>query len=163
MKKLFVFIPAFALLAACGSKGKTDTPSGQDTAVTTGQIFGDTITEEGAINGKELLAMMSSKDSANVKVSATISEVCQKKGCWMDVSLADGRAMTVRFKDYSFFVPKDAGGKTAVFEGIVRREVESVEWLKHKAEDAGKTKEEIDAITQADTTLSFEASGVIIK
>lgn len=164
MKKLAVCIPALALLVACGPKGKTEPGTDKDTNKTqTGQIFGDTITENGAITGNDLVTMMRTKDSANVKVTTKITEVCQKKGCWMDVELADGKTMTVRFKDYGFFVPKDAAGKTTVIDGMVRREVESVEWLKHKAEDAGKTKEEIDAITQADTTLSFEAYGVIIK
>ena len=107
--------------------------------------------------------MMRTQDSAKVKVSAKITEVCQKKGCWMDVELAEGKLMTVRFKDYGFFVPKDCAGKTTVIDGMVRREVATVEWLKHKAQDAGKTKEKISAITQPDTSLSFEAYGVIIK
>lgn len=164
MKKYMMIIPVLGILAACGSKGNSDTAGNNDTTnVSTIAVFGDTITESGAITGGELLTMMKDKDSANVKLNAKISEVCQKKGCWMDVELTDGKLMTVRFKDYGFFVPKDAAGKETVIEGTVRREIETVEWLKHKAEDAGKTKEEIDAITQPDTTLSFEAFGVIIK
>lgn len=110
-----------------------------------------------------MIAMMNEKDSAEVKVSSTIVDVCQKKGCWMDLALPNDDYMTVKFKDYEFFVPKDAEGKTAIIEGIVRKEVETVEWLKHKAEDAGQSQEEIDAITEPKTSFTFEASGVIIK
>lgn len=164
MKKYFLIFPCVIILFSCGSKGKSKTDNTTDsTQVSTQSFFGDTISDEGAIDGANLISMMRNQDSANVKVKAKISEVCQKKGCWMDVELAEGKLMTVRFKDYGFFVPKDAGGKETVIEGTVRREIQTVEWLKHKAEDAGKTKEEIDAITQPDTSLSFEAFGVIIK
>jgi hypothetical protein len=46
--------------------------------------------------------------------------------------------------------------------GIAYREVVSVEMLRHYAEDAGKSKEEIMKITEPETKLSFEADGVII-
>jgi hypothetical protein len=47
-------------------------------------------------------------------------------------------------------------------EGRAFREVLSVETLRHYAEDAGKSKEEIEAITAPETRLSFEANGVLI-
>ena len=42
-------------------------------------------------------------------------------------------------------------------------ETQTVDWLKHKAEDAGKSQEEIDAITEPEVKVSFMADGVIIK
>ena len=41
--------------------------------------------------------------------------------------------------------------------------ITSVEELKHYAEDAGETQEVIDAITEPEISLAFEAKGVIIK
>lgn len=128
-----------------------------------GESFGEKITEDGSIPASELVSYMKGKDSAEVKVKATIKECCQKKGCWMDVELGNGEIMTVKFKDYAFFVPKDAAGKTTIIEGVVRKEVADVEWLKHKAQDAGKSQEEIDAITSPEESYSFEAKGVIIR
>jgi hypothetical protein len=125
--------------------------------------FGEKITADGAITPEEFVAMMATKDSAEVKMTAKIHECCKKKGCWMDVELTEGKMMTVRFKDYGFFVPKNADGQTAIIQGMARKEVESVEWLKEKAKDAGKTKEEIAAIKEPVTNLTFEAVGVIIK
>lgn len=61
-----------------------------------------------------------------------------------------------------FFVPKDAGGKPVVIAGFVERKEESVEWLKHKAQDAGKPQEEIDAITEPKISYAFTANGVAI-
>ena len=150
-------------MISCNTKDKTEGNSTDSTKVDSLTIFGDTINEEGAINGDSLAKIMNSTDSAEVKFITQIVEVCQKKGCWMDVQFPEGNLMTVKFKDYGFFVPKDAAGKTVVMSGMIRKEIESVEWLKHKAEDAGKSKEEVTAITQPDTSYTFEATGVIIK
>ena len=45
--------------------------------------------------------------------SGRITQVCQKKGCWM--ILADGeRYARVDFNDHAFFIPKDASGPAQV-------------------------------------------------
>jgi len=163
MKRIIFVLVCATALVSCGSKKGGDSKTDQDSTKTSYQYFGDTINEDKAIPGSDLLGMMSDKDSTNVKFTATISEVCQKKGCWMDVDLGGGELLTVRFKDYSFFMPKDAAGRTAVLDGYCYKTVETVEWLKHKAKDAGKDQAAIDSITQPDTTYAFEASGVIIK
>jgi hypothetical protein len=126
------------------------------------ESFGEKIKLDGAIEGASFLKQIDGKDSLLVKISAPIVNVCQKKGCWMNVDLGEGKQMMVRFKDYGFFVPKDADGKIAVMDGVAFREVLSVDMLRHYAEDAGKTKEEIEKITEPETRLSFEASGVLI-
>jgi hypothetical protein len=56
----------------------------------------------------------------------------------------------------------DASGRKAIMEGRAFREVLSVDMLRHYAEDAGKSKEEIEKIVEPETRLSFEASGVLI-
>jgi hypothetical protein len=69
----------------------------------------------------------------------------------------------VTFKDYGFFVPLESGGKTALMKGIAYYDTISVEMLKHYAEDAGKSEEEIALITEPELAISFEASGVKLK
>lgn len=127
-----------------------------------GDTFGDKVKPAGAIEGQSFLKQIEGKDSMNVKLKATILEVCQKKGCWMNVDLGAGKTMMVRFKDYGFFVPKDANGRTAIMDGKAFREIITVDMLRHYAEDAGKSKEEIEKITADEERLSFEASGVLI-
>lgn len=124
--------------------------------------FGDKIKADGAVDASAFLKAMEGQDSMEVKIKAPIVAVCQKKGCWMNIDLGDGKTMMVRFKDYGFFVPKDASGRTAVMQGKAIKEVLSVEMLRHYAEDGGKSKEEIEKITEPETRLSFEASGVLI-
>jgi hypothetical protein len=85
------------------------------------------------------------------------------KGCWMKVRTTDGQTMRVTFRDYGFFVPKDIAGKQVVFEGTAQQSTTSVADLKHYAEDAGKSKEEIAKITQPEKAVTFVADGVIVK
>lgn len=126
------------------------------------ESFGAKIKADGAVDGATFLKQIDGKDSLTIKISAPIVDVCQKKGCWMNVDLGDGKQMMVRFKDYGFFVPLDAGGRKVVMEGVAFREVLSVDMLRHYAEDGGKSKEEIEKITEPETRLSFEASGVLV-
>lgn len=162
MKKIILFsVAGIILLSACGNNKE----SKNETAAvdTTMQYFGDSITLDGAMPSAELSANMKDKDSLKVKLTGTINEVCQKKGCWMTMNIGNDKTMQVRFKDYAFFVPKDASGKTAVVEGVAFTDTTSVADLQHYAEDAGKSKEEIAKITEPEINISFEARGVVIK
>ncbi|MEX2380212.1 MAG: DUF4920 domain-containing protein [Vicingaceae bacterium] len=137
---------------------KEDANHGEDSV-----HFGQIIDADGALSIDDFATQMEGIDSLNVKIAAVAADVCQKKGCWMKVQLADGSEMRIRFKDYGFFVPKDISGKEVVFDGIAVKEEVSVEDLKHFAEDEGKSAEEIAAITEPETKTSFIATGVLIK
>ncbi|HEX8515204.1 MAG TPA: DUF4920 domain-containing protein [Bacteroidia bacterium] len=164
MKKiLFLSLVGAAILSACGDHKKEETTTGVASADTTIQFFGDSITQDGAIPSTELAAQMQGKDSMKVKLTGTINEVCQKKGCWMTMNIGNDKTMQVKFKDYAFFVPKDANGKTVTIEGVAFTDTTSVAELQHYAEDGGKSKEEIAKITEPEISISFEASGVILK
>lgn len=128
----------------------------------TEQTFGAKITRDNAVTVDKFKEEIKGKDSLKIKLDVPIVEACKVKGCWMNVDLGNGQTMMVRFKDYGFFVPKDCGGKKAIIEGYAYTEVVSVDMLKHYAKDAGKSKKEINAITQPETRLTFTADGVII-
>ena len=68
----------------------------------------------------------------------------------------------VQFQDYGFFMPKDLAGQEVIIEGKAYRQETSVEELKHYAEDAGKTAEEIAAITEPVMEKKFMATGVVV-
>lgn len=129
----------------------------------TTRSYGEKITPEGAISTMELAKVMSTTDAYRTKVECEIITSCVKKGCWMDVKLPDGDVMKVRFKDYGFFVPTQGlEGKHAVMQGEATVEVTDVATLRHYAEDAGKSKEEIERITEPEKSLMFLADGVLI-
>jgi len=138
-------------------------PSGDAADNRSFAYFGDTIETAGALAPEALLEQLKTSDSVVATVEATIDGVCQSKGCWMDLNMGNGQTMTVRFKDYAFFVPMDATGKKAVVAGYVKVDTLSVDWLKHKASDAGKSQAHIDSITEPRVEYSFLANGVAIE
>ena len=127
------------------------------------ESFGKKINEKSAIAAAQLPDKMGAKESMNAKVTGTVESVCQAKGCWMKVKMDNGETMRVTFKDYGFFVPKDIAGKTVVVEGVAEKKTTPVAELRHYAEDAGKSKEEIAKITDPNNELAFVADGVIVK
>lgn len=127
-----------------------------------GQTFGEKISAKGAISYAQLLKELQGKDSIAVKVVSTVDAVCQMKGCWINITEANKPEMMVKFKDYAFFLPKDIAGRKVVLQGYAYREVTPVDELRHYAEDAGKSKEEIEKITEPKEELKFMASGVLL-
>ena len=95
-------------------------------------------------------------------LKAKVLEVCPKKGCWMNVQLADKTEVFVKMKDYGFFVPADIEGKTILMEGEAYKELTSVEEQQHYAEDAGKSKAEVASITEPKEKFRFTASNILV-
>jgi hypothetical protein len=125
-------------------------------------VYGDGVKNDQHVDFNAVVSELATKDTVRTTMVATVEEVCQKKGCWMTVhgGTAGNQEIMVRFKDYGFFVPKDIGGRKVVVEGKAFKSVTPVEELRHYAEDAGKSEEEIMAITEPESTYSFEATGV---
>lgn len=164
MKKYLV-VASTVLLFACGAE---EQPKHEEVEVkeeieVTITKHGADISEEGAMSAADFLAKFNGSEPMEVKLAAEIMEVCSKKGCWMMLDLGEGKEMRVTFKDYEFFVPKDAGGKFAIVEGVASMDTTSVEELKHYLQDAEASQEEIDAVTEPEYNYAFEAVGVIIK
>jgi hypothetical protein len=57
-------------------------------------------------------------EGKTVRAFGIVAEVCQAKGCWMNIEGGDV-TMRVEFEDYGFFVPSNAAGKKVQLEGIV--------------------------------------------
>ncbi|GAB2589095.1 DUF4920 domain-containing protein [Spirosoma areae] len=150
MKKLFVI--ALLLGASFGVFAQNEV-----------SYHGKKITAADAIPATKLATQMANKDQMPAKVEGTVESVCKVKGCWMKVKTGDGQTMRVTFKDYGFFVPKDIVGKTVVVEGTAETTTTPVADLRHYAQDAGKSKEEIEKITEPEKALTFVADGVIVK
>lgn len=171
MLKNVLFLVAFtSLLLGCGNKltkeqAKSVEAGDQQEMSVDGQTFGEAFTAETPVNYASLMDKLQSADSVNVQFKGTVQEVCQAKGCWMTISSAassDEAPIMVKFKDYGFFMPKDISGREVVMNGYAFKEVTPVNELRHYAEDAGKSQEEIEAITAPKEEYKFLASGVVL-
>ena len=99
----------------------------------------------------------------DIKIEGEILSSCPMKGCWMKIK-SEQDTILVRFKDYGFFVPKKGiEGDKAIVHGKMSVETLSIDLLRHYAEDAGKTDEEINDIKEPKVSFTFLADGVYIK
>lgn len=163
MKKSIVMVLAMLSMIACK---KEETKVIAETEIEKYVTFGDSITADGAISKEELFAKyetLKAGDTIEVKFKSEIKDVCQKKGCWMNMDLSNDKNAFIRFKDYGFFMPLNAAGSEAIVNGKAFVSVESVDELKHYAKDAGKSQAAIDSITEPKVSYSFLSNGVLIK
>ena len=171
MKRILLIIVTVVLVFSC--KNAEDTELGMDAKDEAAQeveftSFGEKISMEDVMSyekAAEKYSALKPGDTLTMKFKSSAKEVCEKKGCWMKVALGDDEVM-VRFKDYGFFMPLNLAENEmneVVMNGKAYISEMSVEDQKHYAEDAGKSQEEIDAITEVKRTLSFEADGVLVK
>ncbi|TJY37309.1 DUF4920 domain-containing protein [Pontimicrobium aquaticum] len=169
MKKYFALLLMISLVFSCKNEKSSETMTATETETETEDIayasFGDEIKADDAISAQQMAEKYKTLkvgDTIQTKVSASINEVCSKKGCWMKLDLGNDDEIMVRFKDYGFFMPLNAEGDV-VINGKAYVTETSVEELRHYAEDAGKSKEEVEAITEPEVTYAFEADGVLLK
>ena len=166
MKHIFSLLLVALILVSC----KQETKQNEEVTETEKQeiayaSFGKEINDADVITAAVMAdkyANMTVGDSANVKMIAKVDEVCQAKGCWMKLDLSNGEQVMVKFKDYGFFMPLNAEGDVVVNGKAFVTET-SVDELRHYAEDAGKSEEEIAAITEPKFEYRFEADGVLLK
>ena len=154
------------VIVACNS-AKKDTNKENKIVENTYSSFGDTVSASDYLSSNDALSnykALKLGDTINLKFNANIKEVCSKKGCWMTLPAGnDDETIMVRFKDYGFFMPLDAAGKEVIVAGKAFVNEVSVADLKHYAEDAGKSPEEIANISEPVMEFAFEANGVLLK
>ena len=97
-----------------------------------------------------------------VATQAKVEKVCAQKGCWMEVAEGEHR-MRVVFKDYGFFVKSAIKSETARLQGSVIEKSLSVKEQKHLLEDEGRSREEINKISNPKKVYQFVAMAVEVK
>ena len=151
MKKIFLFIPTLLIIVSTA----------------TGQSFnnyGEKISPDITHAYSSVKASIQNKSMDNVTLEGKIVQTCPKKGCWVRMKVSESDTLMVRFKDYGFFVPKEGMEKKKVIvKGKAYMDTMSVEMLRHYAEDAGNSEQEILKITESQYIVNFLANGVLIE
>lgn len=161
MKNQLLILLTLIFLFSCKEKHSNRTPV--QVQSTTYNLYGNAFETDSILSLNELSQKIEKiGDTLQLTLKGTIKEVCTKKGCWMTLSLENDSEMMVRFKDYGFFVPLDASGEVLIHGKAFISET-SVDDLRHYAEDAGASDDEIAAITTPKTSYNFEADGVLIS
>lgn len=155
--KILLCLAASLLIAGSSMAQKAAIPSAKP-----GVSYGATVSNNTSLTIDQLQEKLTADTVYTGKVAGEVVEVCKKKGCFMRLKRSNGEAILVRFKDYGFFMPQDIVGKTVEIEGVAKVKETSVERLKHWAEDAGKSKEEIEKINAPRTDIDIVANGVLV-
>ena len=163
-------LAVFSLLAASCGSSKTDTAVGTTGAeamrvseVSVEDSFGAPFTFKEVVPAPTFTDQYDVDlitDTVTTTLQGQINEVCQAKGCWMTIATGTESEMMVKFKDYAFFMPKDISGRQVIMNGKAYYQETSVDELRHYAEDAGKSADEIAMITKPKRELRFLADGV---
>lgn len=155
MKNRFLVLAAVALLASC-SNSKEATA---DAKMEYGPVK---IEESNVMSVASMMKDFSSKNGQETEYTfqAPLNQVCAKAGCWVNVDKGNGETFMVRFKDH-FTIPTDTEvGTQAIMHGVAYQDTVSVADLRHFAEDAGESEENIMKITEPKITMGFEADGI---
>lgn len=166
MKKIILFTALGLAFIACKNETQTTENKVEDlNEEITYTSFGMEINDADALTSERMMEhykTMKVGDTIKAKMMGKIEEVCSVKGCWMTLDIDGENEVMVKFKDYGFFMPLNAEGEV-VINGKAYVSETSVDALRHYAKDAGKSSEEIAAITETQRTYSFEADGALLK
>lgn len=163
--RLLALILGAALTFSC----KPAVPEAAAGSQPAGESFGAGVSRPDSTAAfSDVMTRLDNTDSVKtVTLTGRVTDVCQAKGCWMNlvdpVSGDSTNTLFVQFQDYGFFMPKDIAGREVIIEGLAYTEETSVEDLRHFAEDAGKSAEEIAAINAPVREKKFMATGVLLK
>ena len=131
-----------------------------------GTLYGEALTLSEVTPVSAILDDPEAWVGERVQVEGMVVEVCEMRGCWMDIaSDTESEKIQIKVEDGVIVFPMTAKGKTALVEGVV--EVleltfeEAIEAARHKAEEHG---EEFDpsTVTGPETTYRIRGLGAVI-
>jgi hypothetical protein len=172
MKRLAIAIVSAsvaALVAASGcestSTGPAATETRQNVAPTAVfKSYGEPVKVDGAtVSVKTILADVSAYEGKPIRVEGAVSKVCERKGCWMEMSDGD-KALFVKFTCPvdGRLIPMDAVGKRAVVQGELKIKEISEADARHLAEEGGKTPEQVAKIVGPQKQITLASPGAIV-
>jgi hypothetical protein len=117
-----------------------------------GKSFGKDITEKETTKISQILESPESYDGKVVKIEGTIVNVCETRGCWIEIA-SDKEYQTIKVKveDGVIVFPMEAKGKPAVIQGEVYSFVPTVQ---SDCEDDCGDKEKEEKIEKAEKVES---------
>jgi hypothetical protein len=128
------------------------------------KTYGKGVTLKESTRISELIAGADTYVGKAVRVEGTITDVCSKRGCWMEIA-SDKEFQTLRFKveDGVIVIPVEARGKKAVAEGVFTKtelsQEQAEEHAKHMAEEQGR---KYDPSRVSRTVYQLKGSGAVI-
>ena len=119
------------------------------------RIFGAEPSDREAVALSSIMAEPQRFAGQVVKTEGEIAQVCQRMGCWMEITAGEGgEAVRVPMAGHSFFLPRDVAGRQAVVEGTVAVAALDEATAEHLREEGAQA---------TDQALSIEATSVVVR
>jgi hypothetical protein len=162
--KILSGIAALALVIGVGCGAPADEPV-EGTPVEQ-EAFGDPITLTEVTPVSAILDAPEEFLGERVLVEGTVVEVCEMRGCWMDIaSDREYEKIQIKVDDGVIVFPLTARGKKALVEGTVEllemTYEEALEDARHKAEEHG-TEFDPSTVTGPVTVYRIRGLGAVI-
>jgi cytochrome c-type biogenesis protein CcmE len=128
--------------------------------------YGKGVSEATPVKLSELMAKPDDYVGKVVKVEGLITEVCPKRGCWINVA-GDKEFQTIKVKveDGVIVFPLTDKGKKVVAEGTFTKmeltKEQAIERAKHHAEET-KTKFDPASVTGPQTIYQIQGTGAVV-
>jgi hypothetical protein len=161
MKTYLALIVAIVFAASCGDSKEM---TGNGNSPELGKSYGPVkVNPEEAVSVDKVLEVNKKMlEPTEFTFEGELVEICSKAGCWVNIDAGNGETFMVRFKDHFTIPPGTKPGTRAYLHGTAFNDTVSVEMLRHFAEDAGKSPEEIEKITEPKFELGFIADGIVL-
>ena len=190
MKKIIIgsFVVAGLSLISCGGESHDEETTDQDsTAVESNEgeestevafmgtesgdylLYGHTeFAGENAVSTDSMFSLIEANGAFEGEVRVTISEVCQKAGCWITFENPNGEPIRVFFRDHFTIPTETLAGTEAILLGLTETDTFDVDFQKHLLDDAKDAGEEVSdeeyaAITGDKIETTFDCESILVK
>lgn len=158
--------PTPAEPAAAASPTQAE-PAAAASATVTGTTFGAGVTLTEAVAIDAILADPAAYKDKTVRVEGMITDVCPKRGCWMELAgTAPGQKLRFKVTDGEMVFPMDAKGKHAVVQGVVAvNELtleQSKEYAEYQAKEYGKPYDPA-SVTEPMRLVRVDGTGAVLR
>lgn len=141
-------------------------PGAAPAAAPKGQTFGGGIKLAESTSIDAILADPKAWNGKTVRVEGMITDVCPKRGCWMELAGTEpGHKLRFKVTDGEMVFPMDAKGQRATAEGTVAvKEMtleESKEYAEYQAKEYGKPYDPA-SITEPMVVARIDGTGAVI-
>ncbi len=83
------------------------------------QTFGAPVTVKKAVKLDNLQKNPAKFAGQTLRLEGVVAEVCQGRGCWIEIASPKGVSFIARSLDETILVPKDCKGQKVVIQGVV--------------------------------------------
>jgi hypothetical protein len=131
------------------------------------QTYGAGVDEIETVSISAISADPEAFDGKTVKVEGMVTDVCAKRGCWVELAgNAPGEKARFKVKDGEMVFPMTAKGKQAVAQGKIVAQKLSLEETRameeHYATESGR-KFDPETIKEGKTVFRIEGTGAVIS